>query len=183
MFTIPEKIVLADEEWLPLLQGQWVGSSPDMSFKVTDDVMQGQIGKLTQYGPVKFRVGYYDYNKTDIILIPERARDFDDYGGFAFPRIRDGEIYLRMLVYDAVMGFYFRRPGQKPKDRGGTVFRQTMGPAAANQPRLMGMMGFRDGAPGTTGTRTDAPRFCRHCGSPAKPGDNFCRQCGGKLRV
>ena len=128
MFTIPEKIVLADEEWLPLLQGQWVGSTPDMTFKVTDDVMQGQIGKLTQYGPVKFRVGYYEYNKTDIILIPERARDFDDYGGFAFPRIRDG-------------------------------------------------------ASGTTGTRTDAPRFCRHCGSPAKPGDNFCRQCGGKLRV
>lgn len=138
MFTIPENIVLADEEWLPLLQGQWVGSNPDMTFKVTDDVMQGQIGKLTQYGPVKFHVGYYDYNKTDIILIPERARDFDDYGGFAFPRIRDGEIYLRMLVYDAVMGFYFWRPGQKPKDGGGTVFQQVMGPAAANQPPVNG---------------------------------------------
>ena len=43
MFTIPETIVLADEEWLPVLQGQWVGSNPDMFFKVTDDVMQGII--------------------------------------------------------------------------------------------------------------------------------------------
>ena len=58
----------------------------------------------------------------------------------------------------------------------GAVFRQTMGPAAANQPPLMGMMGM-------TGMCADAPRFCRHCGSPAKPGDNFCRQCGGKLKV
>ena len=183
MFTIPEKIVLADEEWLPRLQGRWVGSSPDMTFKVTDDVMQGQIGKLPPYGPVKFHAGYYEYNKDEIILIPERANDFDSYAGFAFPRVRDGEIYLRMLMYDAVMGFYFWRPGQKPKERSGTVFRQVMGPAAANQPPLMGMTGLRDGAPGTTGTRVDTPRFCRHCGSPAKPGDNFCRQCGGKLKV
>ena len=115
MFTIPEKIVLADEEWLSVLQGRWVGSNPDMFFKVTDDVMQGQVGRLTQYGPVKFHVGYYDYNKTDIILIPEQARDFDDYGGFAFPRIRNGEIYLRMLVYDAIMGFYFRGRARNPK--------------------------------------------------------------------
>ena len=57
MFTVPEKIVLADEEWLPRLQGRWVGSSPDMTFKVTDDVMQGQIGKLPPYGPVKFHAG------------------------------------------------------------------------------------------------------------------------------
>ena len=64
------------------------------------------------------------------------------------------------------------------------VFRQTMGPAAANQPPLMGMMGLRDGAQEkTAGMRADAPRFCRHCGSPVKPGDNFCRQCGGKLKV
>ena len=47
-----------------------------------------------------------------------------------------------MLMYDAIMAFYFTRPGQARKDRqGGTVFQQVMGPAAQNQPVLMGMMG------------------------------------------
>ena len=71
--------------------------------------------------------------------------------------------------------FCFTRPGQKPSDRrgSGTVWQSVMGPEAANQPPLMGMMGMT----------VDVPRFCRHCGSPVKPGDNFCRQCGGKLRV
>ena len=175
MFKLPEKMIIADEEWLPVLQGKWV-SQPDYTLTVTDDVMQGRFGRLMPYGPVKFHVGYYDYNNTDIILIPEQAKDFDNYCGFAFPRIRDGEIYLRMLVYDAVMGFYFTRPGQKPKDRkGSSMFSQTvMGPAAMGASPSFAMMGKPPGPP---------PKFCRHCGSPVKPGDKFCRQCGGKLHV
>ena len=163
MFTLPEKMILADEEWLPVLQGKWV-SQPDYTLMVTDDVMQGQFGRLMPYGPVKFHVGYYDYNNTDIILIPEQAKDFDNYCGFAFPRIRNGEIYMRMLVYDAVMGFYFTRPGQKPSDkRVSSMFSQSFA---------------------MTGKPLDPPpKFCRHCGSPVKPGDKFCRQCGGKLQV
>ena len=116
MFTLPERMILADEEWLPVLQGKWV-SKPDFTLMVTDNVMQGQFGRFMPYGPVKFHVGYYDYNSTDIILIPEHAKEFDNYCGFAFPRICNGEIYLRMLMHDAVMGFYFIRPGQrKPLD-------------------------------------------------------------------
>ena len=174
MFTLPEKMVLADEEWLPVLQGKWV-SNQDCSLTVTDDVMQGRFGRLMPYGPVKFHVGYYDYNNTDIILIPEQAKDFDNYCGFAFPRIRDGEIYLRMLVYDAIMGFYFTRPGQKPKDRkGSSMFSQTvMGPTAMGVSPSFAMMGKPLDPP---------PKFCRHCGSPVKPGDKFCRQCGGKFQ-
>jgi hypothetical protein len=174
MFTIPDTIVLADAEWLPLLQGRWV-SGKDLSFVVTDDVMQGRFGSLMPYGPVKFHVGFYEFNKNEIILIPEHARDFDNYGGFAFPRFWDDEIYLRMLMNDAVMGFYFTRPGQEPKggQGSGRVFRQVMGPAAVNQSPVTGTMG----------PAADAPKFCRHCGSPVKPGDNFCRQCGGKLKA
>ena len=174
MFTLPEGMILADEEWLPVLQGKWV-CKPDYTLTVTDDVMQGRFGRLMPYGPVKFHVGYYDYNNTDIILIPEHAKEFDDYCGFAFPRIRNGEIYLRMLMYDAVMGFYFIRPDQKPGDkRVSSMFSQTvMGPAAMKQPPSFAMMGKPPGPP---------PKFCRHCGSPVKPGDKFCRQCGGKLQ-
>ena len=126
-------------------------------------------------GPVKFHVGYYDYNSTDIILIPEHAKEFDNYCGFAFPRICNGEIYLRMLMHDAVMGFYFIRPGQKPSDkRVSSMSSQTvMGPAAMKQPSSFAMMGKPLDPP---------PKFCRHCGSPVKPGDKFCRQCGGNCR-
>ena len=175
MFTLPEKIIIADEEWLPVLQGKWV-SKPDFILTVTDDVIQGQFGRLMPYGPAKFHVGYYDYNKTDIILIPEHAKDFDDYCGFAFPRIRNGEIYLRMLVYDAIMGFYFTRPGQKPSDRrgSGTVWQSVMGPEAMKQFPSFAMMGRHFDL---------QPKFCRHCGSAVEPGDTFCRQCGGKLQV
>ena len=157
MFTLPERMILADEEWLPVLQGKWV-SKPDYTLMVTDNVMQGQFGRLMPYGPVKFHVGYYDYNSTDIILIPEH-----------------GEIYLRMLMHDAVMGFYFIRPGQKPSDkRVSSMSSQTvMGPAAMKQPSSFAMMGKPLDPP---------PKFCRHCGSPVKPGDKFCRQCGGKLQ-
>ena len=27
----------------------------------------------------------------------------------------------------------------------------------------------------------DAPRFCRHCGAPLRPGANFCNKCGAKI--
>ena len=157
MFTLPERMILADEEWLPVLQGKWV-SKPDYTLMVTDNVMQGQFGRFMPYGPVKFHVGYYDYNSTDIILIPEHAKEFDNYCGFAFPRICNGEIYLRMLMHDAVMGFYFIRPGQKPSDkRVSSMFSQTvMGPAAMKQPASFAMMGKPLDPP---------PKFCRHCGS------------------
>ncbi len=52
MFTLPERMILADEEWLPVLQGKWV-SKPDYTLMVTDNVMQGQFGRFMPYGPGK----------------------------------------------------------------------------------------------------------------------------------